>query len=236
MRQFCIHSMAVAVLATLSVQAQAMGDDDPLLTMVKIDKLEVGIDEDPTPQRLEAQAWAGYDRNKIWLKTEIEREGGHTESADLELLYGRSIAPYWDLQVGWKRDFQPTPSRDWLAVGLQGLAPYFFELDGTLYLGDHGRSSFELSAEYELLFTQQLILSPEIEFTLNGHNDEETLTGSGLSSIAAGLRLRYEFRREFSTYIGIHWEKQYGNTADYIRNTGEDTDDLIGVIGIRVWF
>ena len=229
-------SPMVLLLAVWSQLALAMGDDDPLLAMVLIDRLEAGPAEDPVPQRLEAQAWVGYDVNKLWLKSEVEREGGETESADLEVLYSRAIAPFWDAQVGWRHDFKPSPSRDWLAIGFQGLAPYFFEVDSTLYLGGSNRSSFEVSAEYELLFTQRLILSPEVELVFNGYNDEETGAGSGLASAEAGLRLRYEIRREFAPYIGVHWERSYGNTADFVRDEGGSIDDTYFVIGVRAWF
>lgn len=215
--------------------ALAMGDDDPLLTMVMIERLEVGVGKSDTPQWLEAKAWAGYDLNKLWLKTEVEREDDSTESADLEILYGRAVAPYWDLQLGWKRDLQPRPMRDWFAVGFHGLAPYFFELDSTLYLAS-SRASLELEAEYELLLTQRLILSPRAELVFNSFNEDRTGAGDGLSTAEAGLRLRYEIRREFAPYLGVHWERAYGNTADFRREEGEDRGDVHVVVGIRAWF
>ncbi|MEP1594179.1 MAG: copper resistance protein B [Halieaceae bacterium] len=216
--------------------AMAMGDDDPMLAMVRIDRLEVGVGETHTPQRLEADAWLGHDLHKLWLKAELEREGGETESAEMQLQITRAIAPYWDLKLGWKRDFQPTPQKDWLAFGAQGLAPYFFETHAEFFLGASGRASFEFDAEYELLFTQRWILSPEVELSLNGYNDESTGQGSGLSSAELGLRLRYEIRREFAPYIGVHWEKSFGNTASYKRREGADTSDTQLVVGLRAWF
>ena len=216
--------------------AIAMGDDDPLVTMAKLDKLETAAGELWSTVRFEGQAWMGYDLNKLVLKSEIEQEDHDTESSDLELLYSRGVAPYWDFQAGWKRDFRPSPQRDWLALGFQGLAPYFFEVDATVYVNDSGDSSLQVSAEYELLLTQRLILSPELELVANGYNDEATGAGSGLSTVEAGIRLRYEIRREFAPYIGVHWEKLFGNTADFARVEGEDADDLALVLGIRAWF
>ena len=231
-----VFLIAGTFLLLIAGPAAAMGNADPLLAMLRVDKLEVAVDEDPTPQRFEAKGWLGYDLNKLWLKSEVEREGSETESADLELLYGRAISPYWDAQVGWKRDFEPGPKQDWLAIALHGLAPYFFEVDSSLYLADGGRSSLSFMAEYELLFTQKWILSPELEFDLNGYNDEVTGAGSGLSKLELGLRLRYEIRREFAPYIGLHWERLYGNTADFARADGHDTDSLQFVVGLRAWF
>lgn len=212
-----------------------MGDDDPLLAMVMIERLEAGVGKSDTPQWLEAQAWAGFDRDKLWLKTEIEREDDSTESADLELLYGRAVAPFWDVQVGWKRDLQPRPMRDWLAVGFHGLAPYFFEVDSTLYVAS-GRASMQLEAEYELPLTQRLVLSPRAEVVLNSYNEDRTGAGDGLSTLEAGLRLRYEIRREFAPYLGVHWERAYGETGDFRREEGEDRGDVHVVVGIRAWF
>ena len=229
------HSLLL-LLVMIPSRVIAMGEDDPLVGMLRFDKLEIAVDENPTPQRLEAKGWLGYDLNKLWLKSGVEREGGETDSADLELLYGRAFAPYWDVQVGWKRDLKPSPEQDWLALGLHGLAPYFFEVDTTVYFADGGRSSLAFMAEYELLLTQRWILSPEFEFELNGYNEREMGIGSGLSTLKVGLRLRYEIRREFAPYIGLHWERDYGNTADFARSRGEDVDDLQYVVGVRAWF
>lgn len=235
MRLSHLGRVMACLLALPAPGVFSMGDDDPLLSMVMVERLEAGLDDSDTPQWLEAQAWAGYDLNKLWLKTELEREDSTTESADLELLYGRAIAPYWDAQVGFKHDFDPGPSRNWLALGVQGLAPYYFEVDSTLYLGSN-RASLQLEAEYELLFTQRLILSPRAEVVLNSYNEEKRETGSGLSTVEAGLRLRYEIYREFAPYIGVHWEHAYGNTGDYRREEGEERGDIHVVIGIRAWF
>lgn len=227
-------ALLVAISIVNTQTALAMGDDDPLLTMVRVDKLETSPGE--SQARVEAKAWTGYDLHKLYLKTESEIEDGATDSADLELLYSRAVSPYWDLQLGWKRDFQPGPKRDWLAVGLQGLAPYFFEIDTTLYLSDSGDSSLNFSAEYEILLTQRLILSPEVEFVVNGYDDERTGAGSGLASVEAGIRIRYELRREFAPYLGVQWESLYGDTADFARSEGEDRDDIVFVVGVRAWF
>ena len=229
-------SVCMLLMVCVGSCALAMGEDDPLLTMVRIDKLEVAPDETRVPQRLEADAWVGHDLNKLWLKTELEREGSETESAEMQLLFSRAVSPYWDIQAGWKRDFQPTPQADWFALGVQGLAPYYFETDATLFAGSSGRVSLELDAEYELLFTQQWILSPELELTLNGYNDEDTGQGSGLSSVEFGLRLRYEIRRELAPYVGVHWEKTFGNTASFARREGSDTSETQFVVGIKAWF
>lgn len=237
-----MKALSTALLAPLLLGLPALAsameghEDDPLLAMLKIDRLEIAVDDSADPLVLEADAWVGYDLNKLWLKTEVEREDGETEHADLELLYGRAISPYWDFQVGWRRDLQPTPRRDWFAVGIHGLAPYHFEVDATLYAGEAGRSAFDLSAEYELMFTQRLVLSPEIELGFNGYNDPQVGAGSGLASVEMGLRLSYEIRREIAPYIGVSWSRQFGRTADFSRAEGGDVSENQVVIGIRAWY
>jgi copper resistance protein B len=185
---------------------------------------------------LDADAWIGYDLNKLWFKTEVERVDGETEEAELQMLYSRALAPFWDLQLGWRRDIRPEPHRDYLAIGFKGLAPYLFETDASLFLGEAGQFGARLDAEYEYLFTQRLILSPEIEVNLYSRDDEEVGIGAGLSNMSLGLRLRYEIRREFAPYIGVNWTRQFGQTAVYARAEGSDPSDFQWVAGIRAWF
>lgn len=211
-------------------------EDDPLLTMLVVDQLEIRNGEGKSPLVWDAEGWAGKDLHKFWVKTDGEYVDGQIEEAELQALYSRAVAPFWDLQLGWRRDIRPTPQRDWLAFGLKGLAPYYFDIDTALFIGDNGRTSARLQAEYEVMLTQRLVLVPEIEMNFYGKDDSATGTGSGLSDIEAGLRLRYEVRREFAPYIGVNWTRLYGQTADYAREEGDDTDDVQFVFGIRLWF
>ena len=229
-------TMAAIMALGISTNAMGGGVDDPLVYRVMIDKLEIRDADGDNPLVWDAQAWIGYDLNKFWIKTEGERVDGETEEADIELLYSRAIAPFWDLQAGWRRDIEPTPDRDWLALSLKGLAPYLFEVDASLYIGESGRFAANLDAEYEYMFTQRLILSPEIEMNLYSDRDEERSIGSGLSNLEAGLRLRYEIRREFAPYIGVNWTRLFGGTADFAEAEGGDTSDVQWLAGIRAWF
>ena len=211
-------------------------NDDPLLAMLIVDQLEIRSDDADSSLNWEAEGWAGKDLHKLWIKTEGEYSDDHVEEMELQALYSRAIAPFWDAQLGWRRDIRPEPDRDWLAIGVKGLAPYYFDIDTALFIGDSGRTAARLQVEYELMLTQQLILVPELELNLYGKNDPATGTGSGLSDIEAGLRLRYEIRREFAPYIGVNWTHRYGQTADYAREEGEDTDSFQFIVGIRAWF
>jgi copper resistance protein B len=210
--------------------------DDPLLYKVMIDKLEVREADGGNPLVWDADAWIGKDLHKFWFKTEGEHVDGEIEEAELQFLYSRAITPFWDFQVGWRTDIEPEPNRNWLALGFKGLAPYLFEADANLFVGESGQVGARLDAEYEYAFTQKLILSPEIEMNLHTKDDVDTGIGSGLSDMELGLRLRYEIRREFAPYIGVNWSKKFGRTADFARDEGEDTSDVQIVAGIRAWF
>jgi copper resistance protein B len=220
----------------LSTGVPAAAEDDPLLFKLLIDKLEYRVAEGTNPGVWDIDAWVGKDLNKAWFKTEGQYADGQTQSAWGEILYSRAVAPFWDLQAGWRRDFRPEPDRDWFALGVRGLAPYYFDVDATLYAGGNDTIAGRFNAEYEWLFTQRLILSPELEMNLYGKDDPDRGIGSGLSDLDLGLRLRYEIRRELAPYIGVNWEKLFGDTADFARDGGEPTNDLQWVVGLRAWF
>jgi len=205
-------------------------------SFVLFDRLEAVDLDDGRGEAWEAQAWFGSDLNRLWLRSEGERERGHTAAADLELLYGRSVTPWWDVVAGVKHDFKPGRSRDWAAFGVQGLAPYEFELSATAYVGEGGATAATVEAEYEVLLTNRLVLQPRVEVEACGKDDPERGVGSGLSTIEAGVRLRYEFTRQFAPYVGVAWERAYGGTADLRRYEGERIDDTHLVAGVRIWF
>jgi copper resistance protein B len=210
--------------------------NDPLVTKVMFDQLEFHDIDGANPLVVEAQAWVGKDVNKFWLKTDFEKRDGEAEEAEVQALYSRAIAPYWDLQIGIRRDIKPAPTQTWGVLGVQGLAPYFFEVNAALFIGESGNTALRIATEYDVLFTQKLILSPEIEMNVYGQHNWETSTGSGLSDITAGLRLRYEIKREFAPYIGVNWNKKFGATADMTKSSSETTDNTHLVAGIRIWF
>ncbi|MDE2381178.1 MAG: copper resistance protein B [Xanthomonadaceae bacterium] len=184
----------------------------------------------------EGQGWVGTDLNRLWWRTEGERVDGHTESADLELMYGRSFTPWWDWVVGVRHDFKPGDSQNFAGFGVQGLAPQKFEASAMAYVGERGQTAARLEAEYETLLTSRLILQPLVEVDFYGKNDPSRGIGSGLSTAEAGLRLRYEFTRQFAPYIGVVHERAFGRTADFRRAADEGVNDTRFVAGIRIWF
>jgi len=228
--------LATLVFLWVSDDARASAEDDPLLLMGMLDQLEMRDTSGDNTLSWDAQGWVGKDLQKLWVKIEGERAGGDTEESELQFLYSKAIARYWEFQVGVRHDFEPSPSQSWAVIGVQGLAPYFFETDIALFVGDSGRTALRFESEYELLITQRLILTPEIEVNFYGKDDVDIGIGSGLSDLEVGLRLRYEIRREFAPYIGVNWSQLFGNTNDFARIAGESTSDTQLVIGLRVWF
>jgi copper resistance protein B len=184
----------------------------------------------------DAEGWYGGDYNKVWVRSEGEHVGGKAQGARADLLWDHTIARWWSVQAGGRQDFGGGSGRTWAALGVQGLAPYWFNTETTFYVGGQGRTALRLKSEYELLFTQRLILQPEAEANLYGKSDPARQLGSGLSDLEVGLRLRYEVRRELAPYIGVVWARQFGGTADRVRESGGNPSDVQFVAGVRAWF
>ncbi|MDE2280422.1 MAG: copper resistance protein B [Xanthomonadaceae bacterium] len=218
-----------------SMQGMDMADNAPL-GMVVIDQLEAFHGRDANGLAWDAEGWYGNDTNKLWIRTEGERSRGRLEGSDVEALWNHAVATYWGTQLGVRRDFGEGPKRTWAAFGVQGLAPYWFELEATGYIGANSRTAARLRADYELLFTQRLILQPEAEVNLYGKDDPQHRIGSGVSDVQFGLRLRYEFHRQFAPYIGVNWVRRVGATAGYARQDHQPVLDRQIVAGIRIWF
>jgi len=210
--------------------------DEHRFASLLVDRLEWVHTSDATAAAYDLQAWYGRDYDRAVLKAEGEVDNGKLQDGRTELLWGHAVATYWDTQLGLRYDSGVGPDRTWLAFGVQGLAPYWFELDASGYVGDAGRTALRLDAEYELLFTQRLILQPRLQADFYGKEDPERELSSGLSDLSVGVRLRYEIRRELAPYIGIEWAGKYGGTANYARATGEPTEETRWVAGVRFWF
>jgi len=211
-------------------------DDTHRFGKVMLDQLEWRDAQEGSVGAWDAEAWYGGDYNKLWIKTEGERLAGLTLNASSEFLFDRVIARWWDAQAGIRQDFGKGPARTWLALGVQGLAPYWLDLEATMYVGDEGRTAARAKADYDLLLTQRLILQPYAEANFYGKADPRRRMGSGLSDIELSLRLRYELRRELAPYAGVGWFKRFSDTAELARAAGEGTDELQIIAGLRAWF
>ena len=222
--------ITLGMLFGLSQTLQAGGADDPLRTMFLADKFEV-LNNDEKTRVWEGSFYLGYDIDKLYFYSAGEATADGVESSQNELVYSRAIAPFWDAQIGLLYDKNADASKTWAEVAIAGLAPYYFETRAALLVNGDGNVGLRLDAEYEALFTQKLILTPSVEADFYTKDDAKMQIGSGLSNIEAGLRLRYEIRREFAPYIGITWEKTFGNTRNF--NPIDETNFLVGV---RFWF
>jgi copper resistance protein B len=212
--------------------------DNEIFAVFSGDRLEYQSREGEEALLWDVLGWVGTDYDKLYLESEgawlINEE--EFEEVEVELLYGRNIATFWDLQAGIRHDFEPEPTRTFAALGIQGLAPQWFEVDATAYLSDDGDVSAVMEVEYDLLLSQRLILQPRFETGIALHEVEEYGIGQGFNGVELGLRLRYEIRRKFAPYIGISWNRKLGETADLAEAEGEDTDAVSFVTGIKFWF
>ena len=187
--------------------------------------------------------WYGGDYNRLWIKTEGRQKlsGINKGEGDLQLLYGRLIAPFWDFQVGVRAKANlgfgfKNNTRTYAVIGLQGIAPGRFEFEPAIYISDRGEVSAELTASADFYLTQRLILQPRFQGEFSFQGDKRFGTGSGMTETDIGLRLRYEIRREIAPYIGVSWLKQYGETARISRRERESTDSVALVVGLRLWW
>jgi len=207
-------------------------------TAVLIDSIEASFGDGEETYSWNAQGWTGGDINRFWWKTEGEGAfDGKLHEAEVQALYSRAIAPFWDVQAGVRQDFRPDgDDTTHLTVGVQGVAPYWFEMSAAAFLSTEGDLTARAEAEYDQRLTQKWILQPAIEVAMSASDIPELEIGSGLTSITAGLRLRYEIRKEFAPYVGVEWSRSLGDTADYAKARGEDPEDFRLVVGIKAWF
>lgn len=210
-------------------------DDEHVWLHVILDQFEGRLGTQ-NALRWDGEAWTGTDENRLWLKSEGELENGKVSGGQHELLYDRPISSYFDLQAGLRYDIDDRPSRGWGALGIEGLSQYFFHVAATTYASNTGHFAAKLFGSYDLLLTQRLILQPEAELNLYTKSDPKRLVGSGLSDLDTGLRLRYEISRRFAPYVGLSYEKRFGETGRLSAAAGEKTDALRFAIGTRTWF
>lgn len=238
-------SLACAALSSLAnAQEASPVEDSPIRSYFLVDQLELTSSRNTGSKgvdglRFNTAGWIGGDYNRLWIYTEgTKPSNGKLEDIDLQLLYGRQIAPFWDLQAG-VRYFKPrsgAPSRNSAVFGIQGLAPYRFEVQAAAFVSERGDVSARAELEYEILLTQRWILQPRLATNVALQSVRDQGIGRGVNDVELGLRLRYEIKREFAPYVGVSWRRTYGQTAQFARERGEAVKDLSVVVGIRAWF
>ena len=210
--------------------------DDGLHFMVLADQLEWQASDTGGGALWDAKAWVGGDINRIWIRTEANYQEGAFDDAEGHLLLGRNISRWWTAVGGVRHDFTPGPARTWAAIGLQGLAPQWFDVEVTGYLGESARTALRTEVEYDLLVNDRVVIQTLLELNLYGKSDPDRQIGAGLSSIEFGARVRYEIRRELAPYAGVVWHRKVFETGDLAREAGENVGGWRLVMGLRVWF
>ncbi len=211
--------------------------DNTVFTHVLLEQAEDRWNGRNQEFRYDGQGWTGTDYNKLWLKSEgtVTNQGRFTDGQH-EFLYDRAVSTFFDVQAGVRVDLDSATTRTWGALGVQGLSLYFFDVEATAYASDDGHYAARLKGSYDLLITNRLILQPEAELNFYTRADPGRRTGTGLSDIDAGLRLRYEFSRKLAPYVGITYSGLFGQSASYARREGEDPQRVSFTFGIRSWF
>lgn len=172
------------------------------------------------------------------FRAAMEWVGLGFDATGLALQHGRLIAPFWDLQAGvrYAKPRPGAPARGYAVIGVQGLAPYRFEVQAAAFVSERGNISARAELEYELLLTQRWILQPRFASTVAFQEVKELGIGRGVNDVEVGLRLRYEITREFAPYVGAAWQTRYGGSAQFARERGEDPGGWRLVAGLRAWF
>lgn len=209
--------------------------DDSVHFFVLFDQIEWQAGGGSRRGSWDTKGWVGRDINRLWFRTEGEFERDRLVGSQAHVLYGRAISPWWEVVAGIRQDVRPGPAQTWAAVGIQGLAPFWFDVEATAYLGASGRTHFRIETEYELLLTNRLVAQPLVEVEIYGKDDPTHGFGAGLSTGDLGLRLRYEIRRELAPYVGVVWQRKFFGTADLAKAEGEPVGQTRLVIGIRLW-
>jgi len=217
-------------------------NDHALNTFIRADVLEYRTDKTGGDFRWDAESWVGGDYNRIWFKSEGERNTALKADYDIDfqILYGRFVRRYFDFQLGTRIETQTyqgrAVTRAHAAIGVEGLIPYRFEIEPTLFISQNGDVSGRFTILRDYSITQRLILQPRFETTIAAQRVERFTTGSGLNNIEAGFRLRYDIRRKFSPYVGVSFDRSFFGTAALVRREGGDPSQIRFVAGVRLWY
>jgi copper resistance protein B len=235
---FCLCASARAQSIPAAAELNPPVNDNMIIWHVLFDQLEGRTNGAQNEFRWDGEGWVGTDMNKLWFKSEGFVENGVATDGDTEALYDRPIPflRFFDFQAGVRYDLDSNPGRTWGAIGVEGLAPYFFEFAPTFYFSNDGRFAGRVTGFYDLLITQRLIAEPEFELNFYSRQQASRGVGSGLSDLDSGLRIRYEISRKFAPYIGVAYTGTFGEAAKFTRAEGGIVNDPRFVFGLRVWY
>jgi len=230
-KNITIKLLAVSLLlSSLVVPSIEASQSSNLLSKLTVDSLEK---QDNISKSLSwgGNFWVGSELNKLYVYSEGSKPKNSSSESENQIVISHAIAPYWDIQAGFGYDKKPNVHKNWGVVALQGMTPYFIETRAALLIGNNSNLGLRLEADYKALLTQKLVLSPSVSTALYSKDIPNMGLGKGLSSITAALRLSYEIKREFAPYIGIQWNKNYGNTNNF-----EAVNETYFVAGLKFWF
>ena len=240
-----IKTVLLTTAMALTLAAPAFAGDDmghdmakehggPIFHMFRLES-GYGASKDGGVASWDLDGWVGTDENKLWLKSEGENTDGKMEEAEFWAMYSRNVATFWDAQIGIRYDIEPDPTA-YAVIGINGLAPYWFETEAHLFVSDEGDVSARLRQENDLLITQRLITQPYVEINLSAQDVPEREIGAGFTDGKIGLQTRYEFTRKFAPYVDVSYGRKFGETSSIAKDHGEDNNELVGAIGLRLMF
>lgn len=235
MRSVLPIAAAVALAGAPASPALAAADANPPYTFI-LSRTDVGVStKGETDFDWDAQGWVGSDENRLWVKTtgNLQRQG--PDRSDLQALYSHAVSEFWDVQAGVRQTFAPS-SRTSAVLGVQGLAPYWFEVDAAAFLADNGRLSARLETSYELTLTQRIFAEPFAVIRIAAKADPKLREGAGVTDTEAGLRLRYELSRKVAPYVGVSWQQRYGETKRLWAAAGGEAEETSFRAGLRLLF
>lgn len=228
--------LLIAAAATVALTAPpAWAADAAAPNTFFLSRTDVGVStRGETDYDWDAQGWVGGDENRLWMKS-TGNLGRGPDRADVQVLYSHAVSEFWDVQAGVRQSVEPS-SRTYGVLGVQGLAPYWFEIDAAAFLSDRGHVSARLEASYELTLTQRIFAEPYGVVRAAAAKDAKLLEGSGITDTEAGLRVRYEFSRKIAPYVGVAWTRRYGETARLWKAAGGEGDETSLRMGVRLLF
>jgi copper resistance protein B len=241
---------------TPAVSMGSMDMDQAIRTYLLADQLEIQPNKSERPAVLQFLGWIGGDYQRVFLRAQGEQPTREGSGGELraDVLYGRLITPFWSAVAGVRVDTKPRMTarsalavpgavasgkarvtRGMLAVGLVGIAPYWFELEPTVFVSDRGDVSAEFESTLDIRFTQRLILQPRLELNAAVQAVPDFGVGSGLNDVEFGTRLRYEVRRKFAPYIGASWHRLTSGSAAQAKAAGGKVGSATVAVGVRIW-
>lgn len=232
--------LIAGALATAILAGPAAAQEGPFIAYgATFEQFEYRGSPDSNILAWDGDFFVGTDEWKLVWQTEAEYaiEPDEFETLENQVLVRRMVTDFFDVKAGVRYDTPAGKNRLYGILGLQGLSKQFIEVDADLFVSETGDVSARLDLDYEILITNRITLTPTAEINVAFSDDEDIGIGSGLVSTEFGLRLGYDLiDRAITPYIGVYYERDHYETADFTRDEGGDADGIFGLIGVRLMF